>query len=211
MQLLMAAMERDTIFYMLDPGPRQGREFISGVVVGGGGDSLVIQFARSWLGVSVDDVIPLHYKIHGRFMSRDHHVVRITEDEAGMRLKLQPIGDEPEAKDLRGSERIPTNQETMIARLGDESDCPVLDISESGIAVMGGRGYARGDVVEFDMWVDGGQHFGLVTVCSAIEVRSGRFRYGLKCNEDQEGHNLRTNLPKLWEALQIKHLEMMML
>jgi hypothetical protein len=202
-------MERDTIFYLADCNFPQGREFISGVAIGGGGESLVVQFARPWLGVAVDEVIALHYKSHGQFMSRDHLVVRVNEDEDGTRIKIVPIGTEPELKDMRSSERFPTHHETMIARLGPEPDCAVLDISTSGIAVMGGGHFEKDDVVEFEMWVRSGQFLGTVTVCNAIEVRPGRFRFGLKCNGDQEGHNHRAGLPELWVELQIKHLEIM--
>jgi hypothetical protein len=207
--LQMTAMERDTIFYMLDRNSPQEREFISGVVVGGGGENLVIQFARSWMGIAVGEKVPLHYKSHGQFLSREHLVTRVTEDEDGTRLKLEPIGHEPQLKDMRSSERIPTIHETMLARIGRESDCVVLDISTSGVAIMGGGHYSRGEVVEFEMWVRDTQYLGTVTICSTIEVRPGRFRYGLKCNEDAEGQNLRGSLPQLWVALQIKFLEIM--
>ncbi len=199
-------MERDTIFYLRNRSAGR-REFISGVLVGGGFADVQIQFASDGLGVVVDEEITLHFKHAGHFLNRDYLVSRVIEDGDGTRLKLVPQGVEPEDDDMRGSERIPMIYESMVARLGDQIECMLLDVSNAGIAVIGGGNYRCGDVLEFDMVIEGQRYFGEVTLRSAIEVRRGRFRYGLQCNADKNGHNLTAMLPDLWIALQIKYLE----
>lgn len=202
-------MESDTIFFLLDRTSER-REFISGVIVGGGSTDVVIQFVSEGLGVVVDEEITLYFKHSGHFLNRSYLVSRVTEDADGTRLKLIPQGAEPEEGDLRGSERIPTIYESMVARVGDQEDCMVLDVSTAGIAAIGGGDFREGDVLEFDMVIDEQRYFGEVTLRSVIEVRPGRFRYGLQCNADKDGHNLTAMLPDLWIALQIKYLETIM-
>ena len=80
-------MERDTIFYLLNRSAKE-REFISGVIVGGGSEDVVIQFTHRDLGLAVDDEITLHYKHAGHFLNRAHRVDRVTEDDRGTRLNL---------------------------------------------------------------------------------------------------------------------------
>lgn len=206
---VLVTMERDTIFYLLNRNSPNQREFVSGVVTGGGTESPVVQFSRPWLGVHVDEKIDLHFKHNGRFVCREHHVQRVTEDESGTRLKLLPLGAAPDPCDMRASERIPTVYESMIARLGTEKDCIVLDVSMSGIAVMCGGRFKKDEILEFEMWVREVQYLGSVSVRSVIEVRPGRFRYGLHCLVDSPGYNLKLTLPQLWVSLQIKYLEIM--
>ena len=199
-------MERDTIFYLLNRNAPE-RQFISAVIVGGGLDEIVIQFTRRGLGLVVDEEISLHFKHEGHFLHRSFQVMRVTEDSSGTRVKVVPMGAEPEENDLRGSERIPTIYESITARLGDEKDCIVLDVSTRGIAVMGGGGYGRDEEVEFEMQINGQDFLGQVNIRSSIEIRPGRYRYGVQVVPDMAGHNLSATLPDLWVALQIKYLE----
>ena len=201
-------MERGTIVFIRKSGSSGKGEFITGTVVRGGEKSIGVNFDDECKLTPKQEVI-FHYKKDDEFLQQSYRVSSVVKvDRADRRYQLIAEG-EPESGDIRSSERVATVYEPFLARFGGEKNCVVLDISEHSIAVIAGDKHAVGDDVEFEMWIRDGQFLGIVRICSVAPARRDKFRYGLSCNPDGPDHNLQRSLQRLWVALQIKYLEMM--
>ncbi len=97
-----------------------------------------------------------------------------------------------------------------MACFGGEPDCPVLDISESGIAVIADQRYDVGLTTSFEMWIQDGHYQGTVTIQNIDPGDHGRIRYGLECNPDEGEQNLYQSLSMLRVAIQLRCLESML-
>ncbi len=73
----------------------------------------------------------------------------------------------------------------LAAGLGDEDQCPLLDVSCTGFSVISSRKYAIGTIVEAKLTHEGEEYCGRVSVQSIRDLGKGRIRYGLYCLEDK--------------------------
>ena len=196
----------DTVF-LRRPDTRE-LSYIPATVVRSQDDRLDIRL-RDECEVAPGTNVLVFFKQDGEFMRRAHSVSGTTAGLDGLVLELSPQeGAEP--GELRGSKRVTTIFEGLVAQFGEEENCVVLDVSEAGLALIAGQEHGIGKILDLQMWVGEVCYLGMVTVCSVDrEPRRGRFRYGLKCNEDGMSHNLSDSLSTLWVALQVKYLELL--
>ena len=197
-------MKRNSILFV-DRSASGNRQFVPGFVVGGGEESMLVRF-EDGMDFEVNDNIVTYYRSDDKFLERVYQIARVINDENGLRYKFVPQGT-PSSSDSRRSKRVPTVYESLMACFAGEPDCPVLDISKNGIALIASQGYDVDETKSFEMWVQDRHYHGTVTIQSAEPALRGRFRYGLKCNPDEGEQNLSKSLWMLWWTLQIKYLE----
>jgi hypothetical protein len=123
--------------------------------------------------------------------------------QEGAALELHFVGD-PISADQRQQERISTVSANLAARIGEELDCPVHDVSATGFAAVAPAGHRLGEIVEVSLEWEGRCYVGRATVQSLREVGRRRVRYGLRLlgNESGPGKPLHAELPAISLAIQ---------
>ncbi|MCL4197828.1 MAG: hypothetical protein KJZ69_10085 [Phycisphaerales bacterium] len=102
----------------------------------------------------------------------------------GCRLVGQPISAES-----RESFRVCTVVANITGDLGIEKNCPLMDVSATGFAMIAKSSYKISDVVAAVLRHEGKEFRGRAVVQSVKELPGGRFRYGLHCMEERHGES----------------------
>ncbi len=151
------------------------------------GDNLMIQPQED--GLTLDSTLKLEvgmelliYFDHNRqFMQQAVKVDAVFDGESGPRFILQTLGSPMSAED-RQCYRVRTSVTNIsISSFGDEPDCPMLDISQTGFAVTSSTSYKIGQVVETKITLEGNVYTGPTSIQSVTELTQGRYRYGVNC------------------------------
>lgn len=143
--------------------------------VGTEGDRLLIEL-ECGLELQEDQGLFLFYEHRRKFMQ---HPMRVVECGAAASIVLEATAD-PILAESRQSYRCPTVVEDISARLGSESDCKVLDVSQTGLAVLCKTTYAPGSKVDITLTFEGDTVDGTVVVQSIQVPPGGCTRYGVR-------------------------------
>ena len=199
-------MGPDLILF-IDRSDSGNRQFVPGFILRRGEKSMLVHFDNE-MDFRVNDLVVTHYRSGEQFLEQVCQITGVISANKGARYEFAPEGP-PKSSDSRSGKRIPIH-ESLVARFGGEPDCPVLDISASGvavIAVIADQRYEVGHTTSFEMWVRDEHYQGTVTIQNIGQAPHGRIRYGLRCNPDEGEQNLCRSMSRLWVALQRKCLD----
>lgn len=102
------------------------------------------------------------------------------DEPMGPMLGIETTGDMVSAES-RECYRICTVLADITATVGDETDCPVLDVSATGFAVFATQQHPVAGRLHIELSFDGHAAAGDVCIQSSRELADGRYRYGLHC------------------------------
>jgi hypothetical protein len=120
---------------------------------------------------------------------------------------VKAIGDAVSAG-TRGEDRVSTREIGVTAMIEDERDCPVQDVSLSGLAVISARKHPVGRCLEIAIRYGDEEYVGQVEVQCVHPIDGGRSRYGLLGVFDTaEGRNLENGLTRMTLEIQQQRLK----
>lgn len=103
--------------------------------------------------------------------------------DEGPLFVIAPVGD-PISAESRQTYRVSTISANLEARVGEEENLQVQDLSSTGFAVLAGDDYQLGQTVEVGIAHDDQQCHGRASVQSVRPMGPRRIRYGLRAIED---------------------------
>lgn len=183
------------------PGPERFRALHLGCVLETTEDGYVLEFELEEFPGTAGQNCRLFFQTPDGFMQQ---VARIEESVDGAPIptvRVVTIGD-PLSAEGRSHPRISTVASELVATVGGEAGCPVVDLSRTGLAVMGSEPRATGDIVDVVLENGPETYTGRACIQSRRELWEGRFRYGLHCCDTRDGAGtLKTGLAEVSAGL----------
>ena len=122
-------------------------------------------------------------------------------------LTIEPI-EEAISVATREEIRVSTVEAGLTATLEEEADCPVCDVSFSGLAVVSTWRYHVGQCLEIALRYGDDEYVGQVEVQGVHAIDAGKTRYGLLGVFDTpEGRNLQNGLTRMTLGIQQQNLK----
>ena len=188
------------------------------VVIAVAEESISVRFVGEPFAFELDQEVLMFFVSKREFMQQ---IGRITEIQAatgpvdpavdsmkeGPVFVLELVGD-PISAESRQDYRVSTISAGIQAKLGQESNLQVQDLSATGFAVLADARYAIGQVI--DVKVQHGEEscHGVVSIQSLRELESGRLRYGLRAMEkDPHARAFLATLQRISFAVQREQLQ----
>lgn len=148
----------------------------------------------------------IYFEINRKFMRQSARIDAIMQADSEQVVGLETIG-KPLPAENRECFRVSTVMAGLTATVGAEEQCPVLDASATGFAVLTNLRYSIGSVLKITLPYQGSRFTGKGRVHSARETSSDRFRIGLACADDQKaGDELREGLNTITMSIQREQL-----
>ena len=132
-----------------------------------------------------DDIEPgqeflAYYDIDGKYVKHSARIEMILPSDAGSMIAFRLI-DQPISAENREDERITIQNMGLIANFDNETDYPLIDVSNYGFAIESTKKYTIAKVVTVSIRFKGTKYIGKASVESITELSSGRYRYGFRC------------------------------
>ena len=172
--------------------------FSPGFVVRRGSESTVAQFEHQ-LDLAPGEPVWVLYRSAGGFWRQRSHV-SLLAIEGGRALYEAKPKAKAEPHESRSAERVMTVYDSLSARLGDEPECRVLNISSNGSLVTAHAPLAAESEQVLEIRVDDTNHRGAAVVRSVRSAQLGGFHYGLEFAPGPRGDELRESVCHVWGA-----------
>ncbi len=118
-----------------------------------------------------------------KFLQQSATVVDVFADGQTAMLTFKTTG-EPVSAENRQCYRVSAFAAGLTVELGDEPDCPLLDVSCTGFSVFARRNRDIGSVIDAVFSFESVEYAGQVCVQGRRPSNGGRIRYGLHCVEN---------------------------
>ena len=187
-------------------------------------DTCTVEVEDRQLTIEPGQDLLIFYEIRNEFMKQSAHVDGVMrgdtqegdaddaptcDDEQPLLVGLTPNGD-PVSAESRQCYRVSTLIAELVADLGSEKNCPLIDVSATGFAVISTQSCAAGTVINACLHFNGKQYSGTACVQSIKDVGNGRYRYGLHSIEDKSSSgNLLKGQQQIGMAIQREQLRRM--
>jgi len=166
------------------------------------GDTYAIQLHGSELDLGAGSRILVFFDLNHVFSKQVGEVVAVIDPRAGVGednaqnltinasknagvvIGCNLIG-QPSSAESRESFRVCTVVANISGDLGIERNCPLMDVSSTGFAMIAKSRYKISDLVAAVLRHEGTEYRGRAVVQSIKELPGGRFRYGLHCMSDK--------------------------
>lgn len=155
-------------------------------------------------------VLMYFYFEDGRaFMQQSARICSITKAESKLQITVKTMSA-PATAESRECYRVSTVMLGLTITIADEKDCPLHDVSASGMSASTPSSLRLGDEVPVALCYDGREYTGHVTVQTVGDLGRGRIRYGFRCVQDRRcGGTLQQGLQVVNASVQrllIKHM-----
>ena len=148
----------------------------------------------------------IYYEIERELVKQGAHIEWVSETDSTTAFRFELTGD-PVSAERRQCYRVSTMMAEVSATFGTEENCPVVDVSATGFAVVASQRYRTATVVDATVHYAGIASSGKGRIESVRELEPGRIRFGLHCISDKEtGGTLQAGLQKIWTSVQRQHL-----
>ncbi len=194
----------NTAVYLLVSGEANERVLHPGTVVGlPSADAMVISFDQP-VAPSVGSDVNLFFDQRGKFFQQYGTIAAVSSDDAGQTIICKRSGDAVPA-DSRGCYRVSVVAMSITARVCGERDCPVVNISAEGLAVLTELGHELGDNVDLTFEYDDQRVIGVACVQTVRILPGRKYRCGLMVPSTEKV--MRNSLQKITAIVQRKQLQ----
>ena len=202
-------MKQHAVLYMLHPGSTETRALVEGEVVRMGSRSTVVRFRELDVELNIGQILTVYFREDHQFQKQAVEVVGIEfGTETDLLLDLLPLG-EVTSGEGRQSERFSLVYEGMTATFGQARECSLVDVSETGMALVAGLEFELGQSVRCEISVEELCYRGSCTVRSVAAMSGNQWRYGVTCDGDVGDDNLAYSMNRLWEIVQMQQPQSM--
>lgn len=136
------------------------------------------------LAAEAGQEVIVYFHRGNEFMQQSARIDAVMPTEEQTIIVFETVG-EPVSCESRQCFRASTVMAGLTARLGDEDNCQLLDVSATGFAVMAAATHHVGNVLEAELHHDGKNYRGTATVQSVRAMDHDRIRYGLHVVADK--------------------------
>jgi len=169
----------------------QDRVLHAGKVLGVADNTYTCEIARKEeISCQEGDAASVYFENDRTFVRQSARICSIAEAESRLEITLETTSD-PIFCEIRRCHRVSTVILDITVTVADEKDCPLLDISATGMCAITTSRHKVGAIVPVVLSYDGRKYTGKAMVRSDRELGEGRFRQGFHCVED---HRCRGNL-----------------
>ena len=146
------------------------------------------------LSCEKDEAVFIYFEDARKFMQQSARICSIAEVESKFEITLETTGS-PVSAESRECYRVSTVLLGLTVSVADDRDCPLLDISATGMSATTTSPLRMGDEIAAMLSFDGREYSGSVIVQSVGELRGGRIRHGFLSVTDRRcGGNLQQGL-----------------
>lgn len=150
------------------------------------GKSWTVAAHEADLAIEIDQEVTIFFELRQGFMQQSARVNAQHGDIEGCEFEIELLG-EPCSAESRECYRALTVVSDRWVDLGDEPErCQMVDVSNTGCAIISQRAYQVGAVIPGAMIHNGIEYRGSLSVRSSEELSRGRIRYGLFCIENRD-------------------------
>ena len=136
------------------------------------------------------------------FMQQSVRICSVTEAESKLEITIETTSD-PVSAECRECYRVSAVMLDLTVTVADEEDCPLLDVSASGMSATTTTPLKLGNEIPVRLSYGGREYAGEVIVQSACERDTGRIRHGFHCVEDRRcGGDLQQGLQVVSASVQ---------
>ena len=157
------------------------------VVVEVSADTFSINFVAEPFEFEVDQEVLMYFSGKTEFLQQVGRIKEVLpaeeDDEAGPTFVIEPVGD-PISAESRQHYRVSTISADLKARVGEEEELEVQDLSSTGFAVLASKDYQIGQTIEVGIMHEEERCHGIASVQSVRAFGPGRIRYGLRAIEE---------------------------
>ena len=157
------------------------------VVVEVSADTFSINFVAEPFEFEVDQEVLMYFSGKTEFLQQVGRIKEVLPaeegEEAGPTFVIEPVGD-PISAESRQHYRVSTISADLKARVGDEEELDVQDLSSTGFAVLASKDYQIGQTIEVGIMHEEERCHGIASVQSVRAFGPGRIRYGLRAIEE---------------------------
>jgi hypothetical protein len=126
----------------------------------------------------------VYYELKRKFVKQAARIDAVLSTEPTLVVGFQITGEIVSAEN-REWFRVSTSLANLTMDFGDESGCPLLDVSSVGFAVEAVARYEIGQVVPATLRHEGKEYQGEARIQSIRELGDNRYRYGVHSIEDK--------------------------
>jgi hypothetical protein len=149
----------------------------------------------------------VYFKHDGKFFRQEIRVDAVMSSESKTVIGFTAHG-KPEAADARRAHRVSTQEASLVATFDGEEECPLLDVSLEGFAVISTIKHERGALLPVTLHYDGERFSGNACVQNVQRMGDGRFRHGLQSVGDRtNGGSLQRGQMQIGIGVQRAELE----
>ena len=164
-------------------------------------------------GLPNDDPAPeagqevlIYYEIEREFMKQGARVELVSKTDSASAFVFELTGD-PVSAERRQCYRVSTVMAEVSATFGTEENCPVVDVSATGFAVVASKRYRTGIIVDATVRHADIASDGKARIESVRELDRDRIRFGVHCiSGNAIGGTLQARLQKISASVQQQHL-----
>jgi len=167
---------------------------------------ITAEFEADDFQVEAEQEVFVYHEIQREFMKQSAVVEESVDEELPPMVRFRTTS-EPVSAENRQCFRVSTVIADLVASLGSEDACPLLDVSATGFALIAKTKYEIGNHIEVILYFEDKTYAGMGCVQSVQEFSTGRYRYGLLGVEDkQSGGDLQKGLAIISAAVQREQL-----
>lgn len=140
------------------------------------------------------------------FMQQTARICSITTVASKRQITLETTSP-PISAENRECYRVSTAMLGLTVAVADEKDCPLHDVSASGMSATTTLPLKLGDEVPLTLSYDGQEYTGQVIVHSVRDLGGGQIRHGFRCVQNRRfGGTLRQGLQAISVSVQRLHI-----
>jgi hypothetical protein len=202
----MALKEGSRIYLRFD-SPSRGRVLHPGIASEIRDRDWTLSFDARYRAVEIGEEKLVYYNKARSFVKQPVLIEAQSSDGPPFALTVKSIGDAVSVG-TREEDRVSTLGTGLTAMIEDEVDCPVQDISLSGLAALSARQHHIGRCLEIAIHYGNEEYVGEVEVQCVHPIGSGKNRYGLLGVFDTaEGRSLKNGLTRMTLEIQQQRLK----
>lgn len=177
-----------TEIFIRESGNSCGGYLHSGKVVEAQESMYTAEFEEDVPGTEVGQEVFVYYHHHRAFMQQPIRIEAFTLAQGEQKPTVTfELSGEPISAEDRQCYRVSTVVADMTVRLADEPECPLLDVSVAGFAVLATTLHGIGETVVATLRFEGEEYAGRARIQSVREMEGGSVRYGLNGLRKSEG------------------------
>lgn len=163
-------------FFLLLPNATPKRVLHPGRIVSCAGGVFCAELSET-LALGEGREVLVFAMVRNKFMQQGAAVVANEETAAPNTLRFTLVG-EPVSAESRQTYRVSVALADLLAVVGKEKDCQVVDVSSEGFAVIAKSAFEMGASVKVSFTAEGQTVDGLARVQTVKMRNDGKFRYG---------------------------------
>jgi hypothetical protein len=198
-------IRNDGQLFLLIPGKSKTRTLHPGKVIELDGSTYTAAF-ETCLTIDAGTEVVVYAEVNGKFFQQGAKVILVRQSEPTAIVAFTQVG-EPVSAESRQTYRVSTVTSGICAKVDRERDCPLVDVSPEGFAIITAREYAIGSMANVEFSHETMKISTAARVQTVKALPGGKFRHGFLAGEKKSP--ARKSLEQISIAMQRQQLRRM--